>query len=112
PGPPEGCRHQDDGQAYRLSFASETSRKEESERRQNSMKMGTSDRNVAIFYRSYGLVAGSSPAGPTNKIGHFLHGWKCPFPNRLRYDANFLVSRSSVDQSIAIKGTQPSNEVP
>src|SRR5882724_13188220 len=50
PGPPEGCRHQDDGQAYRLSFASETNRKEENERRQNSMKMGTS--NTTGFHRS------------------------------------------------------------
>ena len=34
------------------------------------------------------------------------------FTNRLRYVANLVVSRSSVDQSIAIKGAQPSNEVP
>ena len=54
-----------------------------------------------------GLVAGSSPAGPTNENGRFLLGWKWPlFPNRLRYDANLFVSRSSVDQSIAIKGAR------
>jgi len=52
PGPPEGCRRQDDGQTYRLSFASETNRKEENERRQNSMKMGTSSGNTASFHRS------------------------------------------------------------
>lgn len=52
PGPPEGCRRQDDGQAYRLSFASETNRKDEDERRQNSMKMGTSSGNTASFRRS------------------------------------------------------------
>jgi len=45
-------RRQDDGQAYRLSFASETSRKEANERRQNSMKMGTSGGNAANFHRS------------------------------------------------------------
>ena len=37
---------------YRLSFASETNRKEENERRQNSMKMGTSSGNTASFHRS------------------------------------------------------------
>ncbi len=37
---------------YRLSFASETNRTEEDERRQNSMKMGTSSRNTASFHRS------------------------------------------------------------
>jgi hypothetical protein len=42
-------------------------------------------------------------AGPTSKTGRFLHGWKWPFSNRLRYDANLFVSRSSVDQSIALK---------
>lgn len=36
----------------RLSFASETSRKEEDERRQNSMKMGISSGNAASFHRS------------------------------------------------------------
>jgi hypothetical protein len=34
------------------------------------MKMGTSNGNTASFHRSYGLVAGSSPAGPTNEINH------------------------------------------
>jgi hypothetical protein len=48
----EGRRRQDDGQAYRLSFASETSRKEEDERRQNSMKLRTFEGNAAGFHRS------------------------------------------------------------
>jgi hypothetical protein len=46
------CRRQDDEQAYRLSFASETNGKKENERRQNSMKMGTSSGNTASFRRS------------------------------------------------------------
>jgi hypothetical protein len=40
---------------------------------QKQRKINEPDRYSAAHN---GLVAGSSPAGPTNKIGHFLHGWK------------------------------------
>jgi hypothetical protein len=48
----EGCRRQDDGKAYRLSFASETGRNEENERPQDSMKMGISSGIARGFHRS------------------------------------------------------------
>jgi hypothetical protein len=70
---------QDDGQAYRHSFASETNRKEMTNVVEIQWKWALLVEILRVSTAHNGLVAGSSPAGPTNKIGHFLHGWKRTF---------------------------------
>ncbi len=66
---------------------------------QNCSKINEADRYSAAHN---GLVAGSSPAGPTNEIGHFLHGWKWLFFEPPQMRCNLFVSRWSVDQSIKV----------
>src|SRR5882724_3559518 len=53
-------------------YASETRRKSAHQHRRNSTSCGFSYRKLSLSAAHNGLVAGSSPAGPTNKISNLF----------------------------------------